>query len=283
MAIYSHGSALLPVLFRTSASLLFFSLPVAFAACSSDKPTIARQSQALHAECSERTDAAAPSGWVCPNALTVECRGGDGRQDVDVIHWVNTGEVSGGSCDEMTLSVSDPGPFTVGEHQIDITATAHSADAGSSLVCTADLNIVDTQAPRLMPHTLTLWPPNHKFNTVHVTDCMTAMDACNGPDVSMRFTSVTSNEPSDDLGDGHTAPDIQFDGCGNVQLRSERQGGGTGRVYTLNVRAEDPAGNVALGSCQVLVPHDQSGKPMADGGSAVEVTAPPACAGDGGN
>src|SRR5262249_28104323 len=45
---------------------------------------------------------------------------------------------------------------------------------------------------------------------------------------------------------------------GQLRLRSDRQGGGSGRVYLIVVRATDAAGDVAVGVCAVVVPHDQS-------------------------
>jgi hypothetical protein len=76
----------------------------------------------------------------------------------------------------------------------------------------------------------------------------------------VHFTSATSDELVDDVGDGSHEPDIVFAGPGLVSLRAERQGGGNGRVYTLGWQAVDASGNVARGACTVEVPHDQSGR-----------------------
>jgi hypothetical protein len=50
---------------------------------------------------------------------------------------------------------------------------------------------------------------------------------------------------------------------GTLRLRSERQGGGSGRVYLIVVTATDAAGDVAVGVCTVVVPHDQSADALA--------------------
>ena len=97
-----------------------------------------------------------------------------------------------------------------------------------------------------------LWPPNHKMWTVRVN--YTATDHCGPVQCSL---SVTSNEPIDSIGDGHTAPDWVVLDARRVQLRAERQGPGSGRVYTIAIRCTDGAGNRATATTAVTVPHDR--------------------------
>jgi hypothetical protein len=66
-----------------------------------------------------------------------------------------------------------------------------------------------------------------------------------------------------------------------VQLRSERQGGSNGRVYTLGWTAVDDSGNETDGECVVSVPHDQGGEEAVDDGPAYEVTLDPGKCDDG--
>ncbi|MEK6589648.1 MAG: hypothetical protein AABZ11_03130 [Nitrospinota bacterium] len=102
--------------------------------------------------------------------------------------------------------------------------------------------------------TCTLWPPNHKLVSVAT---VTPNDGSSGV---VSFSVVgTSNEPENGTGDGDTAPDIVITG-GNVQLRSERSGGGSGRIYTLLATATDKAGNATTDTCSCIVPHDQRKK-----------------------
>jgi len=42
------------------------------------------------------------------------------------------------------------------------------------------------------------------------------------------------------------------------QLRAERLGGGTGRIYTITYTASDASGNTATATATVTVPHDMS-------------------------
>jgi hypothetical protein len=99
----------------------------------------------------------------------------------------------------------------------------------------------------------TLWPPNHKFVSVRVN--VSAYDRCSA--VQCRIVGVTSNEPVNGLGDGNTAPDWRITGRLTVDLRAERSGTGTGRVYTIYVECKDAAGNKTVKSVRVFVPHDQ--------------------------
>jgi hypothetical protein len=106
-----------------------------------------------------------------------------------------------------------------------------------------------------------LWPPNHKMRDIAVT--LNATDNCSSSSLSSWVvTSVTSNEPVNGIGDGNTGPDwIIGDGNGGgdrqkLQLRAERQGIDTGRVYTITFTATDGAGNTATTTRTVCVAHN---------------------------
>jgi hypothetical protein len=96
-----------------------------------------------------------------------------------------------------------------------------------------------------------LWPPDHKMRQVAV---VSAADALSGV-ASLRVTA-TSNEPSDP-----NDPDVVVipDGSGGfvVELRAERLGSGSGRLYTLTATATDLADNVRTLTATCAVPHDQ--------------------------
>jgi hypothetical protein len=140
-------------------------------------------------------------------------------------------------------------------------------------------------APVLTPKVSTLWPPNHKFHTFHVSDCVSIAAVCD-PALHAEFIWASSDEPVDDLGDGHFAPDIEVDAdCGGVRLRAERQGPKDGRVYTLGVRVVDGDGHRVESQCRVIVDHDQRGVVGADSGEAYRITfdgkdGNPACDGE---
>ena len=72
-----------------------------------------------------------------------------------------------------------------------------------------------------------------------------------------KIVSVTSNEAGNGPGDGNTAGDWEITGDLTLNLRAERAGGGSGRVYTIVVESRDAADNASTASVAVLVPHDQ--------------------------
>jgi hypothetical protein len=99
-----------------------------------------------------------------------------------------------------------------------------------------------------------LWPPNNKMRNVSVsyssTDNFPGAVTCN--------LSVTSNEPVTSKTD-KSSPDWIVVNNQMVQLRAERSGAGTGRVYTVTVTCTDLQGNSSSSSTTVEVKHDQSG------------------------
>jgi hypothetical protein len=54
-----------------------------------------------------------------------------------------------------------------------------------------------------------------------------------------------------------TSPDWQITGPLSVTLRAERSGPSVDRVYTIQVRCSDAAGNSVTAAATVTVPHDQ--------------------------
>jgi hypothetical protein len=96
-----------------------------------------------------------------------------------------------------------------------------------------------------------LWPPNHEMGQVAA---VSAADALSG--VASLQVTATSNEPSDP-----SDPDVVVtpDGSGGfmVGLRAERQGSGSGRLYTLTATATDLADNVQTVTATCAVAHDR--------------------------
>ncbi|MFL6284317.1 MAG: choice-of-anchor Q domain-containing protein [Pyrinomonadaceae bacterium] len=152
-----------------------------------------------------------------------------------------------------------------------VVATATDA-AGNSRSCSFKVTVKDVGAPVITTNgqTITLWPPDHKYATVKVTDLIaSASDTCD-PSVgigSVRIAAVTSDEPDNSGGDGNTTHDISIAAdCKSVQLRSERMGKGNGRVYTITFKVTDASGNVSTATAKVTVPHSQNGSTAVDDG-----------------
>jgi hypothetical protein len=119
---------------------------------------------------------------------------------------------------------------------------------------TTEVHVADTNAPTITevtakPHVLRL--PQHQMVPVTVAAAVT--DACD-PKPVCTLTSVASNEPENGTGDGDTGPDWQLTGPLTVNLRAERAGTGSGRVYTLTVACHDAAGNTTQDTTTVTVP-----------------------------
>jgi hypothetical protein len=97
-----------------------------------------------------------------------------------------------------------------------------------------------------------IWPPSHKFVPIAITGVTDA----DGDPVTISVDGVFQNEPVEGNGSGHTSPDAILD---PLEVRAEREGGGSGRVYQIDFTAADGHGGSCQGTVIVCVPHDQSG------------------------
>lgn len=128
---------------------------------------------------------------------------------------------------------------------------ASSDRRGNRATGSFTIRIVDTTPPTLTISVTpnSLWPPNHRMVAIATTK--TASDLVDAhPTVTC---GATSNEPADP---GET--DIVIDASGNISVRSERLGTGSGRIYTISCTARDFSGNVSRPVlATVTVPHDE--------------------------
>jgi hypothetical protein len=140
---------------------------------------------------------------------------------------------------------------------------------GTATTTAATLTTCQPPVITLSHASLEMWPPNHKYKTFNITDFISsATSNCYGNITSsVVVTSVTSDEPENSGGDGNTLQDIVIaQNCKSVNLRSERDGGGNGRVYTINFKVTDAAGNTTTATARVTVPHSQNGTGAVDSG-----------------
>jgi hypothetical protein len=111
------------------------------------------------------------------------------------------------------------------------------------------------------PSVSTIWPPNHEF--VNVT--IQGVTDPDGDPVSITIDQIKQDEPTDDVGDGHTCPDAGGIGASTAQVRAERSAVGNGRVYTIFFTASDGRGGSCQGSVTVCAPRSLDGSCVDDG------------------
>jgi uncharacterized repeat protein (TIGR01451 family) len=149
--------------------------------------------------------------------------------------------------------------FPAGTTTITYSATDAAGNTGTA---TQTVTVIDNTVPTitLNGQAHSMWPPNHKYQNFTVSNFVTsASDNCD-PTVSLSkvvIEKVTSDEIENGNGDGNTTNDIVISAdCKSVQLRSEREGDGNGRVYTITFRVRDASGNTTRATATVVVPHN---------------------------
>jgi hypothetical protein len=208
-----------------------------------------------------------PPVVVCPPDSRVECgtmtpvtaQVLDPEGDALTVVWT----LNGSAVQTNTLPAQNPpvmtsvtfmGELPRGTNSIAISVTDSATNTTS---CTTTVTVVDTTPPVLASCSATpnvLWPPNHKM--VDVIVHARATDSCSS--TTWRIVRVTSNEPVDGAGDGHTTPDWIITGPHTLKLRAERAGNGHGRVYSICIQASDAAGNHSTNRVvTVSVPHNR--------------------------
>jgi predicted extracellular nuclease len=99
--------------------------------------------------------------------------------------------------------------------------------------------------------TTELFPVNHKYVDVNAT-----INASSDTTL-VELLSVISNEPDDSTGDGKTINDIVIIDNDSIQLRAERTGNGSDRVYTITYQATNSCGATTTATALVTVPHNK--------------------------
>ena len=166
--------------------------------------------------------------WVDPGATATDTCAGDLADGIQVFGGVNTSAVG-------TYAVT----YTV-------------SDGYNTASTTRLVHVVDTTAPVVSvvtPDPSSLWPPNHKMEGISLSYSVNEFS-----NSAVCSVGVVSNEPENGTGDGDTAPDWLVSGATSLQLRAERAGTGSGRLYTITVTCRDASGNVGTGRTTVSVP-----------------------------
>ena len=212
------------------------------------------------------TNPPAPPILTCPDPLTLQCTNGSATASLQLgvldtngypvqVVWTVDGSPA------QTNDIPAAGSGSVTSSNLTFTATygdgAHlvliSASNGQAppVTCSATVTVVDTLPPQILDLAAApnlLWPPNHRLVPVEIS--LNALDACD-PAPTARIIQVTSNEPQDP-----SEPDWEITGPLTLNLRADRFGQGTGRIYTILIQCQDATGNLSTASVDVSVPHD---------------------------
>jgi hypothetical protein len=175
----------------------------------------------------------------------------NGAADVTVEAYTSYADPGATAHDDRgALDVTVSGSVNVsvpGDYILSYTAT----NGFQTTTVTRTVHVVDSTPPSIAGLTTTpasLGPPNHKM--VDVALLYSATDASGAAACRV---AVSSNEPTNARGDGNTAVDWAIVSSTHVQLRAERSGRGTSRIYTLTVTCADAAGNASAASASVVV------------------------------
>lgn len=183
----------------------------------------------------------------CPGDTLITCADSSG---IDLALDITVTD----DCDaEPDIVIDGPGNnhFPVGETEVTITATDSSGNESS---CTFTVTVEAGAPPEitgLEAEPNVLWPPNHKWVSVRLDAELE--NPCDMP-VDWDIVEVTCNEA--DHGAGNTSPDWMITGDRTLKLRAERSGSGSGREYTIRLRAGTDVGDDER-TVRVFVPHDR--------------------------
>jgi hypothetical protein len=201
----------------------------------------------------------APFSFVWKKGVTVLTTGSFGGR----VTITNTSTTS-------TLTITNVQSGDGGAYTVETTGACSTASQSSTLT-------VNTTPPGIVlnGNNIELWPPNHSYHTINVTDLVASASSCDGTVNlnSVVIDKVTSDEVENGNGDGNTNNDIVI-ACNrkSVNLRSERDGSGDGRVYTITFKVTDSFGNSSTVTAKVTVPKNQNGSAAVDSGVHYTVT-----------
>lgn len=190
-----------------------------------------------------------PPVLTLPADITVEATTGDG----EVVAFTATAhdDIDG----EVSVSCTPPSGSTFPLGTTIVQCTASDA-AGNTTTGTFHVIVEDTAAPvitSISASPSSLWPANHRL--IDVTLSVVATDSIDDAPQS-RIIAVTANEPVTGFGSGNTNFDWRITAPLTVQLRAERSGQLSDRVYMVIVECVDGSGNRTYATANVTVPHD---------------------------
>lgn len=191
-----------------------------------------------------------PPSITCPSSQTLSV---DAECSVQIPDYTQDAVVSDDATPTQSITITQsPSAGTV-VHGVGITVVSLTATdlSGKSSVCTFNVTTNDAIAPVITEVSVDpaiLFPSNHKMRNVNVN--YTATDNCGSVTTTL---SVSSNETP-----ATGERDWEIVNNHKVNLRAERWGYGSGRIYTITITAVDAAGNRSSQTVIVTVPHDRA-------------------------
>ena len=167
------------------------------------------------------------------------------------------------NCSTASVQCTPPSGTTFPEDTAPTAVSCLAVDAaGNQAACGFQIAVHDTLPPIVTPKleangfSATLWPPDHRYHTVTLSDCIQSVaDQCDGAlPVRGTILRVTSDEPENGEDDDGTCDDIVLVDSTTVKLRAERRDESDGRVYSISALISDDHGNQAPLTCRVQVP-----------------------------
>jgi hypothetical protein len=182
-----------------------------------------------------------------PNGAMVTLSGSGSDPDGDTLSftWLEGNNVVGNAATVTVLVPPGMHPFTL------VVNDGH----GNVATATTQVTVMQDTTPPSLSFMLSpnvLWPPNNKLVPIHAT--IRASDNCTAHP-SIVLVSISSNDPDRDKFDIKGASWGTDDR--SFLLRARKADRGRQRVYTVTYRAMDAAGNLAMSSATVVVPHSE--------------------------
>jgi len=184
----------------------------------------------------------APEGWSCTTSTTLQCTA-DG--------------LAAGASATFQVTLTPACTMADGTAMAtSISVTSATDDTDSSNNSATQSWVASNPAPVISEIVLsksTLTDVNHKLVNIGLT--YNISDNCDAAITPV--VTVTSNQPVDSTGDGHTVFDWNVVNNNLVQVRAERAGtSADDRIYTITVTATDTAGTSSRRSAQVVIAHN---------------------------